>query len=166
MQDWWSTVDWLRDKLNLPGLTIRLAVSEVGGAPRSYYRIITTKQGETVLTAYMDLMRPLRGLADAGLARFFAHLSYPWKFTEASKVRGRAEGVAFLWRERDALKKRAEQHVMGRRYEGLYSNSIRDEPEESDWAQRYFDELGSRLARRIGQNHYYPRGRPHRFGGF
>jgi hypothetical protein len=137
MQDWWSTVDWLRDKLNPAGLTIRLGVAEAYKAPDSYYRTITTEEGATVMTAYMDLMRPLRGLADAGLARFFAHFSYPWKFTEVSQVRHLREGDAFELRERDALKKRAEQHVMGRRYEDLYANGRR-EPEANDWAQKYY----------------------------
>jgi hypothetical protein len=37
MQDWHATVDWLQDKINAPGLTLRLVVAEVScDSPRAY----------------------------------------------------------------------------------------------------------------------------------
>ena len=87
MQDWWTTVDWLRGKINPPGLTLRLAVADTGpGAPPSYYGTITVHEGDAIMKAYMDLLQPLVPLAnDDGLARFYAHLAYPWELTAETK---------------------------------------------------------------------------------
>ncbi|KAK4156196.1 hypothetical protein C8A00DRAFT_12854 [Chaetomidium leptoderma] len=131
MQDWWSTVDWLRDKINPPGLSIRLIVVDVDSAPRSYYRTITVEEGKTVMTAYMNLLRPLTRLAEGGLARFYAHFPYPWEWTEESRTR-RLNDPYWVLREEEALKERAERYVMGHRYESLYANG-REEPGRSDW---------------------------------
>jgi hypothetical protein len=123
MQDWASTVSWLRGKLRLPGLTIRLVVAETDNAPESYYYTITAEEGAAVIRAYMDLARPLRGLADAGLARFHANLPYPHR--------------EWAWREKEKLKRRIEEDVMGERYGRLYANG-REEPVESDWCRRFY----------------------------
>ncbi|KAL2138903.1 hypothetical protein VTI28DRAFT_6060 [Corynascus sepedonium] len=123
MHEWASTVSWLCGKLNLPGLTIRLVVAEIDDAPASYYRTITAEEGAAVMRAYMDLVRPLKGLADAGLARFHADLRYPHK--------------NWAWLEKMKLKKEAEEYVMGERYSQLYTNG-REEPVESDWYQKYY----------------------------
>ncbi|KAK3301855.1 uncharacterized protein B0T15DRAFT_325389 [Chaetomium strumarium] len=137
MQDWWKTIDWLRNKINLSGLTIRLLVSDVVLiGQRDYRRTITVEEGDMMMTAYMDLMRPLKRLADDGLARFYAHFPYPWAFTEELRYRRFTEGDP-LEPERLALKKRAEQYVMGHRYERLYANG-REEPRLSDWYEPYY----------------------------
>lgn len=140
MQDWWSTVDWLRDKINLPGLTIRLVVAAASSnVPRLYRHTITVEEGETVMTAYMDLLRPLTGLADRGLGRFYAHFPYPWELTEESRIRRLhdQDWADWVWVEREALKKRAEHYVMSHRYDSLYANG-RKEPELSDWYVIYY----------------------------
>lgn len=131
MQDWWETVHWLEGNINLSRLTIRLMVAEARDAPYSYYHTRTSEEGETVMTAFSDLMRPFKRLADNGLARFYAHFPYPWEWTEESRTR-RLHGMRWLVEEMEALKKRAELHVMGLRYESLYANG-RKEPELSDW---------------------------------
>jgi hypothetical protein len=131
IQDWWATVDWLQDKVNLAGLTIRFTVAEARDAPYSYYRTRTVEEGGTVMTTFLDLLWPLKRLADGGLARFYAHLPYPWEWTEESRAR-RMKGTHWLREEQEGLKKRAEHHVMGRRYESLYANG-REEPKLSDW---------------------------------
>lgn len=137
MQDWWTTVDWLRGKINPPGLTLRLVVADTGrGAPPSYYGTIAVHEGDAIMKAYMDLLQPLVPLAnDDGLARFYAHLAYPWECTEESKIRDRND-LVWLWREKVALKKRVERYVMGGRYKSLYTND-REEPKLGDWHAMY-----------------------------
>ncbi|KAK4033380.1 hypothetical protein C8A01DRAFT_50025 [Parachaetomium inaequale] len=133
MQDWRATVDWLRDKTNSPGLTLRLTVADVpSDAPGPYRRTITVEEGETVMAAFMDLMHPLKRLAaDRGLARFYAHFPYPWKCTEESRSRASNDRY-WVWREKIALKERAERYVMGGRYDSLYADG-KEEPKPSDW---------------------------------
>jgi hypothetical protein len=118
MQDWWATVEWLRDKINTPGLTIRLMVAEASSCPDSYNQAITVEDGDTIMTAYMDLMRPLTRLAGDGLGRFYASFPYPWELTEESRTRDMNE-TGWLRAEEEALKERAERYVMGHRYESL-----------------------------------------------
>jgi hypothetical protein len=98
----------------------------------SHRPTITREEGDMVMTAYMDLVRPLTRLADHGLGRFYAHFHfYPWVSTEEVRDRQENEGDS-LWEKRESLKKRAEQYVMGSRYESLYTNG-REEPRPSDW---------------------------------
>jgi hypothetical protein len=132
MQDWWATLDWVQDKINLAGPTIRLMVAKPRSAPYSYFRPRTVEEGETVMTAFINLMRPFKQLADGGLAKFYAYFPYPWEWTEESSVR-RSSGIYWLLEEMEALKRGAELYVMGSRYESLYANG-REEPKRSDWA--------------------------------
>jgi len=85
------------------------------------------------MAAFLDLMRPLRRLADCGLARFCAHLPCPWEWIEESIVR-RMNELYCLCEEKEALKKRAEPRVMGHRYESLHANG-RQELRLSDWVE-------------------------------
>ncbi|KAH6839472.1 hypothetical protein B0I37DRAFT_235423 [Chaetomium sp. MPI-CAGE-AT-0009] len=137
MQDWRETIDWLRQqKINLPGLTIRLVVADTyDAAAPTYYRTITVEDGDVIMTAYQDLLQPLVRLAYDGLFRFYADLRYPWAFTEESKIR-RKNGMGWRYEEERALKQQAERYVMGHRYESLYANG-REEPKPSDWDERY-----------------------------
>jgi hypothetical protein len=135
MQDWWATVDWLRDKINAPGLTLRLMVANlnVSSSPTFYYQTITVEEGGTIMAAYMDLLQPLRQLASDGLARFFVYFPYPWGLTKESKARNLSfTDVGWEAREEEALKERAERYVMGHRYESLYAGG-KEEPKPSDW---------------------------------
>jgi hypothetical protein len=62
-------------------------MAQVSSPPRSYYRTITAEERDAVMTAYMDLVRPVTRLAEGGLAQFFAHFPYPWECTEEPKIR-------------------------------------------------------------------------------
>lgn len=46
MQDWWENVDWLRDKINAPGLTLQLVVAETSDVTPHCYRLLRSKKGE------------------------------------------------------------------------------------------------------------------------
>ena len=134
MQDWWFTMDWLKDKANLPALTIRLVVVPTPMTmPLSVYRMITPDEVETVMTAYSDLLQPLAQLAAHGLARFYAHFPSPREWTPEVQWWFPTRPWELL---RQTLKKDAESSVMGSRYEDLYANG-REEPETSDWKMLY-----------------------------
>jgi hypothetical protein len=137
MRDWRETVVWLRDKINGPILTLRLiGVEIVHDEMVSCYipSTITVAEGNTIYKAYMDLLQPLKQLAEGpnSLARFYADLSYPWKWTEESRNRG----WDWLRDKKRELKKRVERHVMGDRYGSLYKDG-KKEPEKSRWQQVY-----------------------------
>jgi hypothetical protein len=133
MQDWRATVDWLRDKLSLPALTLRLIVADVpSDGPAPYYRPILAEEGKAVMAAFMNLLQPLKRLAaDRGLARFYGHFPYPWKCTEESRIRSLNDRY-WIWDEELSLKRRVERYVMGDRYDSLYADG-KQEPEHSDW---------------------------------
>ncbi|KAH6640372.1 hypothetical protein F5144DRAFT_589860 [Chaetomium tenue] len=137
MQDWWSTVDWLRDQINPAALTVRLAVSQLGDAPSPYYRTITNQEGDKLLEAFLNLSQPLAALGKDGLARFYALFPYPWQFTAQSKARNRDnQDYRWLYWEEEALKERVERYVMGDRYESLYANG-KKEPNFGDMYRVY-----------------------------
>ncbi|KAK3295062.1 uncharacterized protein B0H64DRAFT_402507 [Chaetomium fimeti] len=136
MRDWWETVGWLRDKINGPALTLRLVVTEHKyDAPGGDNPIITAAEGAIVHRAYMDLLQPLKQLAEGtdGLSRFYADLRYPWERT-AESLEARPEDDEPNWfrEEKKALKKTAERYVMGDRYDSVYAND-KEEPKHSLW---------------------------------
>ncbi|KAK4043850.1 hypothetical protein C8A01DRAFT_43227 [Parachaetomium inaequale] len=137
IQDWRATVEWLQDKSNAPGLTLRLVGATVSDwTPDSYSDTITASEGDTIMRAYMALLRPLRQLADNGLARFYANLVYPWQWAEGSR-NSDARCVEDKGRE---IKEHAERYVMGARYESRYANN-REEPEPSLWEELHYNQL-------------------------
>jgi hypothetical protein len=140
MQDWCATVDWLRDKINGPGLTIWLLMAnEDGRAPRPERKNMTGPQGDAILKAYMDIVSPLKRLAtgDGGLARFHARLAYPWACTEDTYTRMLEPG-GYKWYEASLqeLNDRAERYVMGERYTSLYCNGAQV-PAPSLWQDAF-----------------------------
>ncbi|KAH6842494.1 hypothetical protein B0I37DRAFT_314025 [Chaetomium sp. MPI-CAGE-AT-0009] len=140
-RDWCETVGWLRDKINGPGLTLRLVMTkhDYDARPQDN-RTITTAEGDMIHRAYMDILQALKRLAEGtnGLAKFYADLRYPWEQTAESEDQwtGRYEGSWLQERERE-LKESAERYVMGDRYDNLYAND-KKEPQKSLW-QHVFD---------------------------
>ncbi|KAK4243825.1 hypothetical protein C7999DRAFT_17870, partial [Corynascus novoguineensis] len=139
MQDWWATVDWLQDKINAPGLTLRLVGADVScWTSDSYSETITVAEGDAIMRAYGHLIRPLRKLADNGLARFYADLPYPWRFTEEPE--NRFARLDWMKRRKRELKARAERYVMRGRYESLYANN-KAEPPTSLWLETQYNQI-------------------------
>ncbi|KAK3311052.1 uncharacterized protein B0T15DRAFT_489684 [Chaetomium strumarium] len=81
-------------------------------------------QGEVIMEAYMDLLQPLKQLANDGLAKFYANLAYSWL-------------VYWDLEEKMALKERAEGYVMGDRYESLRADDT-EEPELGNWDNMFY----------------------------
>lgn len=142
MRDWRETVGWLRDNLNGPVFTLRLVVAERGGlAPEINADIITAAEGDTIQGAYIDLLQPLKQLAEGlnGLARFYADLAYPWQWTQESMDRWQDDdGQSWLRNRKMEVKRNAEQFVMGDRFDELYANG-REEPKQSLWQHVCYD---------------------------
>jgi hypothetical protein len=150
-RDWLSTVAWLRGRLNLPGLTLRVVAMDVSnGAPDSSGEA-TAEEITALLKVYTDLVRPLRGLAEPpGLARFYAHFRYPrersldaiindpyWQDYDEANEPPRSGPWYDPWLHKKDLKERLERFVMGARYQSLYADG-REEPRASDWDAMYF----------------------------
>ncbi|KAH6617350.1 hypothetical protein F5144DRAFT_606853 [Chaetomium tenue] len=137
MRDWRETVGWRRDMINGPALTVRLIAIRYTSDSYSDSPI-TVAEGDKVHRAYMDLLDPLKGLAEGpnGLSKFYASLRHPWELTFENE--NRRTGMedffedSWLQAEERALKQKAERHVMGDRYESLYAND-RKEPPQSLW---------------------------------
>ncbi len=83
LQDWVATIDWVRNKINTPGLTLRLTMAGVLALPPSYpdeRKLVTQAQGDEVLAGYDHILKPLACLGEDGLARFYADFAWPWKW--------------------------------------------------------------------------------------
>ncbi|KAH6854821.1 hypothetical protein B0I37DRAFT_363110 [Chaetomium sp. MPI-CAGE-AT-0009] len=168
MEDWWATVDWLRDKINAARLTIRL----FGANPRAErgiigseyfiepaYRIkITAAEADSIMQSYMDILRPLRKLAEGpnGLARVHVDFRYPWQNTEASMRREDHDYPYWLDRKKRETNDGLERYVMGDRYDtSLCENNQGGAEPGSLWYFRhysytryYYHELSGSLIRR------------------
>ena len=141
MQDWWATIDWLQDKINAPGLTIRLVGADVAGrTPDTYTEIITTSDGDVIMASYQELLRSIKPLAHNGLARFYAHLPYPWRFTVTEGI-GQNCYYNWEWVQDKAreLKEQAERFVLGQRYEEVYADG-KEEPKDSFWTLTHYEQ--------------------------
>lgn len=138
MQDWRETIEWLGEqKINLPGLTVRLIVADAyGNAPVSYYRAMAEEEGDALMTAYENLFQPLVRLGNDGLAGFYASFPYPWALTMESQRRN-VNDRGRIYREEKSLKQRAERYVMGDRYDSVYADG-KEEPRPSDWDEIYY----------------------------
>lgn len=138
LRDWDGTIDWLKDKLNLRTLTLRLVVAgnpDPGRGPGGSYEM-TRDRGKEVLATYNHILLPLQvlGTATGGpLARFYAVLPWPWKWTGWVLNKLAAdEGGMDWWKSKDReLKRRAEKFVLGKRYESISMAAV--EPQMSVW---------------------------------
>jgi len=137
IKDWRATVDWLQDKINARGLTLRLIMADP--LPEDWEAVdrafITIPQGNAILAAYRAILRPLKLVAagDDGLAAFYASLTCPWQWTESVRDRLNQPGGQEEAPDKAQERKRdAQREVMGDRYESLYANG-KTEPNWSIW---------------------------------
>ncbi|KAL2152301.1 hypothetical protein VTH82DRAFT_5485 [Thermothelomyces myriococcoides] len=138
IQDWHATIDWLRPRIRTRRLTLQLAVAHLDGHIENDPPI-TTQGVQELLNVYMDLVQPLARLADDGLARFYAHIPHPWRWTDEFRHYDswdRTENVR-LNREERALKERLERCVLGSRHDSLHADGV-EEPNLGDWNEGYW----------------------------
>jgi hypothetical protein len=137
LRDWEGTIDWLKDKLNLRVLTLRLVVAgnpDPGRGPGGSYEM-TRDQGKEVLATYNRILLPLQLLGTGtggGLARFHAVLPWPCKWSRWARNKVEDEGGLDWLESKDReLTRRAEKFVMGERYESVSVAAV--EPQMSVW---------------------------------
>lgn len=132
--DWPETLDWAKQELNLPGLTLRLVMAFNDEDRPTGSWGMTRAQGKEVLALYNLILLPVRRLdpAGGGLARFYAELVWPLRWTSwARQKRDEEGGEDWLASKGEELKRRAEQSIMGERYERV--QAVTQEPQESLW---------------------------------
>jgi hypothetical protein len=137
MKDWRATVDWLKDKINGPRLTVRIVMTDVNGRVLTSDRErLTELEGKAIVRAYMNISSPLRQLTlgNTGLARFHAEFAYPWAWTDVTGawLEWRDLGDEYLVVPRRELEEFAERYVMGDRYEEVDPGN-RELPDKSMW---------------------------------
>jgi hypothetical protein len=139
MKDWCTTVDWLKDKINGPKLTVRLIMADTVDERvlRSDREHLTELEGKAIVRAYMNISSPLRHLAlgDTGLAMFHAEFAYPWAWTDVTRIwlDRRQLGHGYLEVPRRELEEFAERYVMGDRYKEVDDPDNRELPDKSMW---------------------------------
>ncbi|KAH6854180.1 hypothetical protein B0I37DRAFT_23726 [Chaetomium sp. MPI-CAGE-AT-0009] len=143
LQDWSDTLDWAKQELNLPGLTLRLVVVDECSDGFGGRHTITRAQGKEVLAVYNSIILPVKRLdpaaSEGGLGRFYAQLAWPMESTEWAQSKLREEGGKDWLRSKEReLKRRAEQAIMGERYERVCVEA--KEPEASLWTWASLEE--------------------------
>ncbi len=136
MRDWGETVAWLKDKLNGSGLTLRLIVAEAAVAPIEFDAPMSPADCDAIHDGYMALLDPLKQLAvgENGLSRFYADLSYPWRWAAENPPRPRSiPADHWLAKEKRALERTAREYITGRPYD-----ASSPEPAQSHWQHIHY----------------------------
>ncbi|KAH6623809.1 hypothetical protein F5144DRAFT_372159 [Chaetomium tenue] len=140
LQDWMDTLDWAKDRINTPGITLRLTMAGSRLWPPAYpdgREELTQAQGDAVLAGYDRILKPLARLGKHGLTRFYADFAWPWKWTDWVVHRlldtdDYRATRSWLEGEDKLLSERAERLILGDdQYDRLRSNE--DKPEQSPW---------------------------------
>ncbi|KAK0716510.1 hypothetical protein B0T21DRAFT_296085 [Apiosordaria backusii] len=148
IKDWINTVEYIKDRINGPSLTVRVVVADPPGYPPD--GPMTVDRWQPIEAAYDDIISPLARLArdstsnSAPLHRFYAHLAYPWWAHGMSSpdtvVYGGYDEILGLQRfirwEEERMKEHAERMVLGdERYEETQRMMCRRVEQESDMPQ-------------------------------
>lgn len=135
LRDWIATVNWVKDKINAPGLTLRLTMAGTlsRAPPRPDDRTeLSQSQGDAVLAGYDRILKPLACLgAGGGLSQFYADFVWPWKWTreadENRRVLGDGPVEKWMKAKEAMLNERAERFVLVNRYDQLSAGAGRFE---------------------------------------
>ncbi|KAL2144908.1 hypothetical protein VTI28DRAFT_8369 [Corynascus sepedonium] len=143
LEDWNATVDWVKHKITIPGLTLRLtmagSMSRVPEKP-DHRDSLSQAQGDEVLAGYDRILKSLACLGgEDGLAQFYADFAWPWKWTtwsyETRQVMGFRAHRRLIKSKEDVLNERAERFILGDRYERFSASKRKDE--ETPWMIQY-----------------------------
>ena len=130
ISDWCDTVDWIRDKIDAPALTLSLVMPDFheGHVP-TLRKNLTKDQGHQIIKGYSSILHCLRPLAkDGGLANIYVQPAHPSRWTP-----GAVQHRGWLAEAEQDIKKNAEAFVFG----GMESRN-KAEPTKSTW-QRWYD---------------------------
>ena len=84
LQGWEKTIDDIKDKLDLPNLTLRVYFADFYDASYAtqLWKKITRKEGITrVACVYARITSPLEKSKASGFSRLFVHAAWPWYWT-------------------------------------------------------------------------------------
>lgn len=78
IDDWERTISLACQRLNLPGLTLRIIVAGLYGVDENPDNrlYMSQKRGERII-AYTRIVAPVACLGSAGLARFYSRFAWP-----------------------------------------------------------------------------------------
>jgi hypothetical protein len=132
--DWHDTIEWIRNKINAPALTLSLVMADFHGNDVPNLRgDLTKEQGHQIIKAYSSILLCLRPLArDGGLAGIYIQPAYPWRWAPGA-IPGIQRHHNWLAEAEREIKKNSEEFVFGGK------NSLnRAEPRKSIW-QRWYE---------------------------
>ncbi|KAK4170987.1 hypothetical protein QBC36DRAFT_340830 [Triangularia setosa] len=118
--DWIETIEYIKDKINGPGLTLRVIMLNPPGTAPHGHDTLTGEQGRQIEQGYQSILSPLTRLSQDSrggpLHRFYAHLAYPWAYTQdnLSMVGTDVQKYyRFIRCQEKRLKEEAEKMVLG-----------------------------------------------------
>ncbi|KAJ4418789.1 hypothetical protein N0V82_005354 [Gnomoniopsis sp. IMI 355080] len=140
LTDWLETLDWARNKLDRPRLTIRLEITDYTderSVPPSR-QTLDPKQARQIIKGCSDIVRGLMalrgasgpGLGEAGLRRIFIHLANPFDGPGNLAPPGSRRGGREWW-ERSQPEKKFECSIMGYDYDSRVHG--KDEFKLAEW---------------------------------
>jgi len=132
--DWHDTVDWIRDKINAPALTITLVMVDFhdGDVP-NLRGDLTKDQGHQIIKGYSSILDCFRPPAkDGSLAGIYIQPAFPLRWTPGTR-RNMQRHYNWLAEAKQDIKKHAEQFVFGGKDSGT-----KTEPGKSTW-QRWYE---------------------------
>lgn len=134
LNDWSHTMSLIRNKLNLPGLTLRLIMTGLYGYQAPENRLtVTEEQGNRIIAGYSSIMAPMACLGSDGLAKFHCRLMWPWACTLESEAMSLTHGHKWVTAQEMVLEDHHARLVMGDRYDSLQCGS--GEPTDSSWVR-------------------------------
>jgi hypothetical protein len=143
ISDWWDTVDWVRDKINAPALTLSIVMADLHGDNHNLRQRLTKDEGHQIVKGYSSILRCLGPLArDGGLGGFHIQPAYPWRWNPGAirNMKGRHEWPLewhndWVAKAARRFKEHAEKYVFG----GEHMDSRnKAEPRKSSW-QRWYE---------------------------
>ncbi|KAL8701351.1 MAG: hypothetical protein Q9201_004952 [Fulgogasparrea decipioides] len=136
-QEWLQAIDWIKEKLCLPMLTLRICAADclMTSINTSPYRSkITEEQAQKILGMYGRTVAPLSRLN--GLHRFFAHFVWPFAWTKSGR-RLLEDNPSFVQQQVQEWEQKAEAIVMGNDYN---SNDMGKEKQgNSQWMEQWLE---------------------------
>ena len=118
-QDWLEIIDYVRDKLNLSALTLRVYMADYdvhGHHVTPFRRNMTKEQGKAVVAMYFRALTPLSKLNQ--VSRLFLHLAWPFTWTRAGR-QVRRETPERVKQQIATMEQRLESLVIGDAYNSM-----------------------------------------------
>lgn len=119
LHDWDNTIDNMKDKLDLPNLTLRVYFADFYTITYTtpLRRQLTRAEGiAKVVKAYMRMIRPFKVFKENGLQNFFLHAAWPWSWTPEG-INTRIRKNYIVENDISIIERRLGKNVMGEDYD-------------------------------------------------